>query len=111
MKEYPIDKYFDPPENRRQYVLISIKFPNEMLDRKAHEMNISANLCNTFSHVYVKGDFSLHHRDSFMCFDADERQDIISEIFEEQIDFKYYLNSQIIESHFPLHKRDVVKEL
>jgi len=47
-KVHPIDKYFDPPENERQYVLLSIKMPCTLLDHKAHEMKISANLCHTF---------------------------------------------------------------
>ena len=46
-----------------------------------------------------------------MSFDADERQDIMSELFEAQIDFKYYTAAGIIAGHFPLHKRNTVKEL
>ena len=34
--------------NERQYVLLSIKIPNEIMDQKAEKLSISANLCHTF---------------------------------------------------------------
>lgn len=81
-KEYPIDKFLDADKNR-QLVLLSIKFPNKMMDEKADELKLEANLCLSFTNIYVKGEFSKQYRDNFTCFDADERQEIILEIFEQ----------------------------
>ena len=33
------------------------------------------------------------------------------ETFEEEIDFKSMLESQVVESHYPLHRRNTVDEL
>jgi len=57
------------------------------MDEMAEKIGISANLCNTSCATYVKGEFSLNNMDDFMTFDADERQEIIGEIFEDQINF------------------------
>ena len=46
-----------------------------------------------------------------MTFDADERQEIIEEIFEKEMDMKYYASVGIIHQHFPLHKRNTVDEI
>ena len=46
-----------------------------------------------------------------MCFDADEKLDIMESIFATEIDFDYYMQTKIILSHFPLHKRNTITHL
>lgn len=110
-REYPIKKFLDAPENNREIVLISIKFPNRRLDEMAQEIKLESNLSFSDTNVFVKGEFCLDHRNNFTCFDADERQEIMTEIFEKEIDFKAYMDSGNIEEHMSLHKRNTVKEL
>ena len=72
-KRNPAANALCPGEKSREYVLVTVRFPNDMLDKKAEKEKIRANLCNLFTHDYVKGVFTERTRDSFMMFDADDR--------------------------------------
>ena len=47
----------------------------------------------------------------YNSFAQSERCEAIEEILKSQIDFEYFIESGIIESHFHLHKRTCIEDI
>lgn len=102
----------DDDDPSKRTILISITVPDEMLNEKADELgNIETSLTYTFTNIFVKANFRQDMCKFFNKFDGDEKLTIIEEFLGEQIDFEYYLMTGIIDEHFPLHKKDEIKEI
>jgi len=59
----------------------------------------------------VKAPFQHKMSHSFNKFDADEKLTVIEDYLGKQIDFEYYMMTGIIDQHFPMHKKDEIREI
>jgi hypothetical protein len=83
--------------NNKCTVLISVKINCEALDKFAKEINAPCTLTNTDLSTFNKTDFAQDKQRFFNKFDACERLEIIEEFLERELDFDYYMGSQIID--------------
>ena len=67
------------------------------MDDKADELGVETTLSFSHTDVFVKAPFNKEHSQSFLVFDADERQEAIEEYIGQEIDFDYFKTSGIIE--------------
>ena len=103
--------YLEPDDNGVQKVLISIRVPEKQLLETADRIKIDASLTQMDSTVFIKTGFDNKLRFCFNTFEAAERQEIIEEFLQEEIDFPYFIKSKVIESHYHLHKRQTIKQI
>jgi len=59
----------------------------------------------------VKAPFNHKLDHAFNKFDADEKLTVIEDYLGKQIDFEYYMMTGIIDQHFPMHKKDEIREI
>ena len=60
-------------QQSRQVVLISVKFPQQMLDETADALNLDVNLNFSITSNYVKESFLEDYQHHYISFDADEK--------------------------------------
>jgi len=101
----------DKKDPSKKLILISIKFPDEILNKEAEALGIETTLAYSQTKVFVKAPFSERMKSSFVTFDADEKVETIQEYLGKEIDFEYYLMTGTIEQHFPLHQKNDVKQM
>ena len=64
----------DDEETGHRKVLISIKFTQEQIDKKAHELGMNASLSNPYVKYFVKCQFFYDKKGVYNMFDSIERQ-------------------------------------
>lgn len=98
-------------DQKKEKVLISVKIPEKLIQNWAHKLKIETPLTLNQTQVFVKAPFNKNFSQKFNQFDSTGRIEIITEILKQEIDFDYYQQQGIIESHFPLHKAQTVEAI
>lgn len=77
----------DDEQTGHRKVLISIKFTQDQIDKKAHELGIITSLSNPYVNYFVKCKFFYDKKDSYNMFESTEKQLAMVEILSKEIDF------------------------
>jgi len=72
----------------------------------AAEQKSSVDLTHMNTSLVVKAPFDKDFIDDYNMFDSRERIKAIKGILNKQIDFDYYVKTNVILEHYPLHKRN-----
>ena len=101
----------DKKDPSKKLILISIKFPDSILNPAAEALGIETTLSYSQTQVFVKAPYCDKMKRRFVKFDADEKVETIQEYLGREIDFEYYLMTGTIEQHFPLHQKNDVRQI
>ena len=88
------------------FVLTSIKFPPQMIDKVAEKHKIMGNLSDSNSDLIIKTPFKQIMGAYYNRFDDRERLQTIMHILRKEIDFEFFKEQGVILDHYPLHKQN-----
>ena len=98
-------------EDEIQKVAISIRIPSDMINKKAEELGLKCSITKLDLNTIINVPYKNDKKNFYNCFAQAERCEAIEEILKDQIDFDYFTEAEIIESHFHLHRRTCIEDI
>lgn len=77
--------------------MISIRVPDEILNKCAQQDKTETTLTYSFTNIFVKAAYNDKLSECFNRFDADEKLTIIEDYLGTKLDFEYYMMTGIVE--------------
>lgn len=91
--------------------VISLKIPPETIDKVAQEKKLKCSVTMLQNKQKVNVPFDTKRDYLFSCFAAAEKCEAIEEFLEQNMNFEYLTENQVVNEHFHLHKATVVEDI